>query len=342
MVWLSWVSLASAYELDGYAWPEEQLPLELHWTGTLEGLTHDELRAAVEGAAAAWTDAAPCSFGIVAVEDPDADAWFDAGGVAVLYGDPDDMLDGGVLMVTISYGGSGETFTSNGTTFEAAPPSEIVVNDHAFWASDEDCPAPTSLQRMLTHELGHVIGLAHSCDEGEPCPDPNAPDAIMYWTTDQCDTELGPDDVAGVEAIYGPAFAWSFRCTISPDDALTADCAITSPADAEALGVTWDFGDGGAREGSSASYTYAEGGTYEIEVCVQPPDCDDRRCQTLTFVARSAADDTGPAIDTEAATASGGCGCATRGSAAWALAGLVGLVTTRRRGLRSGERAGRG
>ena len=42
-------SVASAYTLSGYAWPPERLPIEVHWTGQVEGLSHEELQHAVDG-----------------------------------------------------------------------------------------------------------------------------------------------------------------------------------------------------------------------------------------------------------------------------------------------------
>lgn len=211
MLALPLVSVGSAYELAEYAWPAERLPVELRWTGAQDGLTAAEVQAALEGAASAWTQAGVCSFGFVVVEDPDAADAFEAGGVAVLFGDPEDVLEEGVLTATLQGAGGGARFTSNGRTVDEAPPFEIVVNQGGAWATDAaiaagDCEGRVSLQSVLTHELGHVLGLADACERGGACGDEDAPDATMAWSMATCDagaSTLGTDDVDGLEAIYG-------------------------------------------------------------------------------------------------------------------------------------------
>lgn len=162
------VPVAAASRLSGTAWPDDALPLEIHWTGSQEGFTHDELEALVRAAGQAWASAGPPTFGIEIVEDANADAWFRAGGNAVLFGDPDDALADGLLETLIHGAGGGTTFERNGTTFTASPPVELVYNNGDFWTSDTAiasgaCTAEISLQATLTYDLGHILGLAHLC-----------------------------------------------------------------------------------------------------------------------------------------------------------------------------------
>lgn len=61
------------------------------------------------------------------------------------------------------------------------------------------------VQNTVTHEAGHVLGLAHNCDSTTPtCPDPNAtmyPKARMGETSKR---DLQPDDIDGICTLYPP------------------------------------------------------------------------------------------------------------------------------------------
>lgn len=346
------IPLAAAYSLSGEAWPDTHLPLQVHWAGSLEGFTEAELGAVVEEAAAAWVTDAPCTFGIEVVEDPAADDWFRAGGVAVLFGDPNDELAEGVLATLVRGPSSGVVFERNGSSFTEAAPAELILADGAWWALDAEieageCSDRVSLQGMLTHELGHVLGLAESCEQREACTDADAVDATMYWAVEVCDTgasTLGADDVAGLAAIYGEALSIAFSCSYAVEDGLTATCTATAPADVATLSPTWDFGDGGSAEGSEATHTYATPGSYDVRLCIQPPDCGAPRCETQAFVATASDVDTASEVDTGEDVDTGehvddgeeaetdGCGCVTGGAGATpVLAALLGLVAVFRR-----------
>ena len=70
-------------------------------------------------------------------------------------------------------------------------------------AGQQSC-VDIDVQNVVTHEAGHVIGLAHNCQIGQACPDPG-PEATMYPTAPPGETSkrtLEQDDVQGVCAIY--------------------------------------------------------------------------------------------------------------------------------------------
>ncbi|HLK88839.1 MAG TPA: MYXO-CTERM sorting domain-containing protein [Polyangia bacterium] len=127
------------------------------------------------------------------------------------------------------------------------------------------------LQTLMTHELGHFLGLAHTCDvgpymgddsgdqpkdgvddQGNPIPDctpyPSASiakqaAAVMWYLIDSgsiAKRVLTADDAAGVCAIY-PAAADPHACTQNtPDDGCGCAAAGTAPgsaASALALGL---------------------------------------------------------------------------------------------------------
>jgi hypothetical protein len=110
------------------------------------------------------------------VEDPAAAAWFEAGGVAVISRDPDDALEEGVFNIVQFARPSGVTLERNGTRFTEAPAAAITFHDGDHWSTDADieggdADGRISVQGMLTHDLGHVLGLGTSCEEGEACDD---------------------------------------------------------------------------------------------------------------------------------------------------------------------------
>jgi hypothetical protein len=102
---------------------------------------------------------------------------------------------------------------------------DIEVNAHGFiWADLDINPSPDNqdLQNALTHEMGHLIGLDHTCyiaasgapdpldNNGNPVPDCDAADATVRATTmfasaipgDTQKRTLAPDDIQAVCDIY--------------------------------------------------------------------------------------------------------------------------------------------
>ncbi len=117
--------------------------------------------------------------------------------------------DGTILDADIELNNVNYTFVLEPSTVPARPGTQIA-----------------DLENTITHELGHVQGLAHTCwdhitdtppldNTGNPIPDCNDPDlpslvtdATMYpYATMDGETskrDLTPDDVAGVCDVYQP------------------------------------------------------------------------------------------------------------------------------------------
>jgi hypothetical protein len=117
--------------------------------------------------------------------------------------------DGTILDADIELNNVNYTFTTDPTTATTRPGTQLA-----------------DLENTLTHELGHVQGLAHTCwdhvtatppldNTGAPIPDCNDPtlplsitDTTMYpYATMAGETskrQLSPDDVSGVCDVYQP------------------------------------------------------------------------------------------------------------------------------------------
>lgn len=182
-------------------------------------LTHDELRAATRRAFARWTDV-PCTDLVLREDERSAnvvrvalDQWRGRPGEAALTHVRFDSLRGDLRTATI----------------------DLNLVHHTFAA--EACePGALDLELVLTHEVGHFIGLAHPCefdDEGtimepegdgehEPCPVESCdalvssrggvPATVLWPHVSTCAElpavrELGGDDVAGLCSIYPRAAA---------------------------------------------------------------------------------------------------------------------------------------
>ncbi len=120
---------------------------------------------------------------------------------------------GGALAITVL------TFDGAGKIVDA----DIVINgggSHGFGVvpdkdssrsdKDDDEGGPYDVEDVLTHEAGHLFGLAHS--DGEP-------DATMYFATGRGETkkrDLSPDDEAGFRSLYPETRSFTAACSTRP------------------------------------------------------------------------------------------------------------------------------
>ncbi len=105
--------------------------------------------------------------------------------------------------------------------------ADIDVNGVEYEWTDTSDPAlaVTDVQNTLTHELGHVLGLAHS----------NDPVATMYAESPPGDLEkrtLAEDDIAGLCFVYPDGL-------LSPDAPLLANPSLTGCAIGRGRGAPW-------------------------------------------------------------------------------------------------------
>ena len=119
----------------------------------------------------------------------------------ITFEDPNDDVPPPVLAIG---GGSVSDRTGgtlNGTTYDGFESAFVIFQNAA------DLPQtykePLNFSRVLTHEMGHAIGFDHTQTDGSV---PNASANIMFasccYAESPVPPSLGPDDVAGLSAVY--------------------------------------------------------------------------------------------------------------------------------------------
>jgi len=182
---------------------------------------------------------------------------------------------------------------------------QIAEADVLLNAADFDW-AKLSLATVLTHELGHALGLQHPCEDqgadGAPlCSDASDAElaSVMYPDYDPTHGALGVDDVAGICYLYPPEQACQGGCGLNEvciDRACHATCRESVCAVGEACGA-WGCtpasgcleadceGHGCKNDGecgpllrcSAAGLCYA-GASPWGEECLANADCADGAC----------------------------------------------------------------
>lgn len=192
---------------------------------------------------------------------------------------------------------SGQAIALNGEIFRINQGADIVFNDNVLFDTHENiaggnCNGGTNLRSVMTHEMGHTLGMGHSCENpaetGEVCLDPLLLEATMYWSEGSCEveqTDIAGDDIEGFTAMYGPyaAFTCSHELNPGEDDTLaigvvcpegeTCDhpgfklkCVVLTDVFEELTGAEWDFGDGGTSTELEPVHEYTEPGNYTVRV----------------------------------------------------------------------------
>ena len=174
-------------------------------------LTSGNIDTEIDIAAAAWTN--PTTASLILANGGTRSAGgatnvfctaVNAGAGLVSFEDPEEDAGAGVLAIG-GYCASGPTTIVNGQSFSSISHAYVVFNQAASLSAPYRV-AP-NFTRVLTHEIGHAIGLGHPCGgTGAPACTTPLQANLMYPSccapTAPLPPAIGPDDLAGLEFIY--------------------------------------------------------------------------------------------------------------------------------------------
>jgi hypothetical protein len=200
-------------------WPVSCVGVSLQRDGT-ERLPIEEVSRALDASLSTWSSV-PCL--------DDGNASIALGrlkpvGCARTEYDPNGPNANSVIFrdATWSYAASDQTLAFTTVTFDVATglilDADVEINSLDNEITGGEQPVAYDLESILTHELGHLLGLAHS-------PDPIATMNPSYepGTTSQRDLET--DDVGAICAAYPPGRKAS--CDVTPRGGFSSVCLAT-------------------------------------------------------------------------------------------------------------------
>ncbi|MEO5821834.1 MAG: BACON domain-containing carbohydrate-binding protein [Vicinamibacteraceae bacterium] len=197
----------------GSRWRQADSAIPVNWyrnTDRPHPLTSGNIDTEITTAAAAWTNPTTASLILAHAGTRSAGGATDvfctstnAGAGLISFEDPEEDAGSGVLAIG-GFCASGPTTTVSGQNFWSISHGYVVFNQAASLGSTYRV-AP-SFTRVLTHEIGHAIGLGHPCGGTGPTCTTGMQANLMYpsccYSTMPLPPAIGPDDLAGLEFIY--------------------------------------------------------------------------------------------------------------------------------------------
>ncbi len=198
----------------------------------------------------------------------------------IYFGDPADEVSDGVLAQSLILGNATVCHQFMEDTYIIATDADLVFNDNVNWltpeeAADPDCEEGYNLKQIALHEIGHILGLGHSCEEGEACTNPLRANAVMYWATEECadNKNLNADDISGLKSIWSGwispespfwiSGAAPFEYCLHGDDSGSME---TDPSMNIVFNVDWGDGSLAVYENETPCHTFDAPGEYIIEI----------------------------------------------------------------------------
>ncbi|MFT5685151.1 MAG: hypothetical protein ACI8RZ_006100 [Myxococcota bacterium] len=279
---------AMAWNHTQWLWDRDDLPLPWYMNPTVEdSITEEYMFEVMQKSWDNWTTYAPCAqlsneyMGVL------ENNYEPSGGDQLnvtYFDDPSEINGGGALAVTYTITSGELAFSRNGLNYYYAYDSDMVFSQNVAWGTTEDiengiCNAEYAVEGTATHEIGHLWGMAHSCEEEDvaagDCDDQELYDAVMFWTGGACevgDADLNDDDIEGINALYGP-YA-TFEATTETRGGVPLEVCFDLSSNSAVIETEWNYGDGqiDTLTELETCHTYTEQGQYTINVAIRGED----------------------------------------------------------------------
>lgn len=211
----------------GFRWAEADAGTPVKWyrnTSAASPLLVGDSATEIQTALAAWTNPASASIILqytgTTTQATAKGPWTGITGAAgvITYEDPNNEIGTGVLAI-----GGGSAFigtggTINGVTFDGFDRGYVIFQNAADLSTS--FRQSQDFTRVLTHEIGHALGLGHTQQDGSI---PNPTSNIMYPSCCFADTPIAPalgqDDIAGIAFFYPIGRTNGCSYTLNPQTA---------------------------------------------------------------------------------------------------------------------------